>query len=56
MDGSRLIVPGEPERSLIYLRSQSTQPGVRMPPLLKNRADERYLELLARWIESLAEG
>jgi hypothetical protein len=55
MDDARLIVPGEPERSLIYLRSQSTQPGVRMPPLLKNRADEAYVELLRQWIESLAE-
>jgi uncharacterized repeat protein (TIGR03806 family) len=55
MDDARLIVPGEPERSLIYLRSQSTQPGVRMPPLLKNRMDESYVALLRRWIESLPE-
>lgn len=54
-DGAQLIVPGEPERSLIYLRSLSTQPGVRMPPLLRNRVDERYVELLGQWIESLAE-
>jgi uncharacterized repeat protein (TIGR03806 family) len=55
LDGAQLIVPGEPERSLIYLRSLSTQPGVRMPPLLRNRVDERYVELLGQWIESLAE-
>ncbi len=55
MDDFRLIVPGEPERSLIYLRSRSTEPGVRMPPLLKNRADGHYVELLGRWIESLAQ-
>jgi uncharacterized repeat protein (TIGR03806 family) len=54
-DGARLIVPGDPEHSLIYVRSRSAQPGVRMPPLLKNRVDERYVELLGRWIESLAE-
>jgi hypothetical protein len=53
-DGAQLIVPGEPERSLIYLRSLSTQPGVRMPPLLRNRVDDRYVALLGQWIESLA--
>lgn len=54
-DGAQLIVPGEPERSLIYTRSLSTQPGVRMPPLLRNRVDELYVELLGEWILSLAE-
>jgi uncharacterized repeat protein (TIGR03806 family) len=53
-EGMSLIVPGEPERSLIYLRSQSEQPGQRMPPLLRNRVDETYIELLRQWIESLA--
>lgn len=52
-DGVRLIVPGDPERSLIYLRSRSEQPNQRMPPLLRNRVDERYVELLREWIESL---
>jgi uncharacterized repeat protein (TIGR03806 family) len=54
-DGARLIVPGDPEHSLIYLRSRSTQPGMRMPPLLRNRVDDRYVELLGQWIESLAQ-
>jgi len=52
-DDVRLIVPGDAERSLIYLRSQSEQPNVRMPPLLRNRVDDRYVELLREWIESL---
>jgi uncharacterized repeat protein (TIGR03806 family) len=52
-DGVRLIVPGDPERSLIYLRSRSTEAGVRMPPLLKNRVDERYVERLGEWIASM---
>jgi uncharacterized repeat protein (TIGR03806 family) len=52
-DGVRLIVPGDPERSLIYLRSGSLEPSLRMPPLLKNRIDQRYVELLRAWIESL---
>ena len=52
-DGVRLIVPGDPEHSLIYLRSGSLEPSLRMPPLLKNRIDQRYVELLREWIESL---
>jgi uncharacterized repeat protein (TIGR03806 family) len=54
-DGVRLITPGEPEKSLIYLRSASAQPGVRMPPMLKNRVDERYVALLGEWITSLGQ-
>jgi uncharacterized repeat protein (TIGR03806 family) len=52
-DGMRLVVPGAPERSLIYVRSASAQPGERMPPMLRNRVDERYVELLGEWIRSL---
>ena len=52
-DDTRLIVPGDPERSLIYRRAASIEPGVRMPPLLRNRVDAAYVELLERWIESL---
>jgi uncharacterized repeat protein (TIGR03806 family) len=52
-DDVRLIVPGDPQRSFIYLRSQSDQPAMRMPPLLRNRVDDRYVELLRQWIESL---
>jgi uncharacterized repeat protein (TIGR03806 family) len=52
-DDVRLIVPGDAERSLIYLRSQSEAPDQRMPPLLRNRVDARYVELLREWIESL---
>lgn len=52
-DGMRLVTPGAPELSLIYVRSESAQRGVRMPPVLRNRVDERYLELLGDWIRSL---
>jgi uncharacterized repeat protein (TIGR03806 family) len=52
-DGMRLVVPGEPENSLIFVRSESAEPGVRMPPLLRSRSDERYVALLAEWIVGL---
>jgi uncharacterized repeat protein (TIGR03806 family) len=54
-DGVRLITPGDPEKSLIYLRSASAAPGLRMPPMLKNRVDESYVALLGEWITSLGQ-
>ena len=53
LGATRLIEPGDPERSLIYLRANTVQPGQRMPPLGRNRVDDAYLDLLASWITSL---
>jgi uncharacterized repeat protein (TIGR03806 family) len=54
-DGATLLVePGAPERSILYQRDASLVSGQRMPPLASHRRDELYLEVLARWIESLA--
>jgi uncharacterized repeat protein (TIGR03806 family) len=52
-DDLRLIVPGEPERSYLFLRGNSAAPGVRMPPILRNRIDEAYVSVLRDWILSL---
>jgi hypothetical protein len=52
-DDLRLILPQEPDRSYLYLRGNSTTPGVRMPPMLRNRVDETYVALLRDWILSL---
>lgn len=52
-DDLRLIYPGDPERSLLYRRVNSDSPGLRMPPLLRNRVDGAYAELLRTWILSL---
>ena len=53
LGATRLIEPGDPEHSLIYLRANTVQPGQRMPPLGRNRVDDAYLDLLASWIRSL---
>jgi uncharacterized repeat protein (TIGR03806 family) len=52
-DDLRLIYPGDPERSLLYRRVNSDRPGTRMPPMLRNRVDAAYAELLRTWILSL---
>jgi uncharacterized repeat protein (TIGR03806 family) len=50
---TRLIEPGAPELSLIYLRGDTAEAPMRMPPLGRNLVDDAYVELLGRWIASL---
>lgn len=50
---SQLITPGSPEDSFIYLRGDTTESALRMPPLGRNRVDPLYVDLLASWITSL---
>jgi hypothetical protein len=55
-DGERRIVfPGEPELSELYLRDDTMDPNRRMPPLGRSRTDRQYVALLEAWIEGLAE-
>lgn len=49
----RLITPGAPNDSFIYLRADTTDFSLRMPPLGRNQVDAAYVELLYRWITSL---
>jgi len=49
----RLIDPGHPEQSAIYIRASSEQPGVQMPPVAQYALAEDELALLASWIEEL---
>jgi len=52
-DDLRLVYPGEPDRSLILRRGNSAMAGMRMPPLLRNRIDDPYVDVLRRWILTL---
>jgi mono/diheme cytochrome c family protein len=53
IDGSRLIAPGQPEASIVYLRA-SSRASHGMPPLGSTLVDHDGVELLASWIESMA--
>ena len=44
------IVPGHPERSILYYRMQSRDPGAMMPELGRNLLDEAGSALVAEWI------
>jgi glucose/arabinose dehydrogenase len=50
--GARLVVPGDPERSVLYLRLVRTD-ALRMPPTAVNDDPPPVLDPLAAWIRSL---
>lgn len=50
---ARLVAPGAPERSLLYVRVARTGPG-RMPPLASSVVDATAVQLLGEWIRSLS--
>jgi hypothetical protein len=54
--GEAAIWPGEPARSALFNRSNTTDPNEQMPPVGRNRVDARYVELMGRWIETLGQG
>ncbi len=47
---SAVIKPGHPEQSVLYLRMNSVEEGVAMPPLAKKKLDQKALDLLMEWI------
>ncbi|WP_274627487.1 SO2930 family diheme c-type cytochrome [Arvimicrobium flavum] len=47
------IAPGEPERSILLYRVESTEAGVMMPELGRHLADPDAVALLSAWISSL---
>jgi uncharacterized repeat protein (TIGR03806 family) len=55
IEDAAVIVPGDPERSVLFLRDSDTDPNRRMPPLGSRVPDDQYLALLEQWILSLAE-
>lgn len=53
-DSSRIVAPGAPEQSALLHRMRSRRPASQMPPLGTVLADETSIQLVRRWIESLA--
>lgn len=51
--GEAILVEGEPDKSILYLRANSLQPGVAMPPLAKNRVHDEGVALIEEWIRQL---
>lgn len=47
------IVPGKPEKSILYYRMASTDPGVMMPELGRSVVHEEGLALIREWIREM---
>ncbi|MCY1346299.1 hypothetical protein D9M69_323820 [compost metagenome] len=56
--GDRLvdIHPGQPDRSVLIYRMDSSDPSVMMPELGRSVAHREGVDLLVRWIASLDGG
>ena len=55
IDGAKAVIPGDPERSMLWIRLRRP-PGdpMRMPPACASRETPPVLPLLERWIKGLA--
>ncbi|MEL6696853.1 MAG: PQQ-dependent sugar dehydrogenase [Bacteroidota bacterium] len=49
----RVIVPGDPEHSILYQRIKAVHDPMAMPPLAKNKIDEEGVNLIYDWIMSM---
>ena len=52
IDNPRIIKPNDIWRSILYMRTDTTE-AFKMPPLARNTIDEQGMNLLRQWIESL---
>lgn len=48
-----LVVPGSHDQSILLSRMQSSAPDWQMPPLGRNKIDDRAVTLITEWIKSL---
>jgi len=53
VSGAKLLVPGDPSSSLVYLRADSTAPEERMPPAGTVLVHSDGVDVIADWISGL---
>jgi uncharacterized repeat protein (TIGR03806 family) len=51
--GVKVVAPGAPERSMVYLRMKRRQDVFNMPPLASHEADPVAVEVVRDWIKGL---
>ena len=56
IDEPYVLSPGKPASSLLYVRMNSLEEGVAMPPLAKHKLDTEAIGLLEKWIVELGDG
>jgi hypothetical protein len=55
IDGPKLNVPGDPDKSMLYLRMKRRQDAFNMPPLASHVADPAAVAVVAAWIQNLSQ-
>ena len=53
IENAKLLAPGDPARSVIAIRAGSTEGGIAMPPIGKNRVDIDAVAVIEEYIASL---
>ncbi len=53
LSSPKVVDPGNPENSILYIRDGSEDSDDAMPPLGRALADDEYMEVLKQWINSL---
>jgi uncharacterized repeat protein (TIGR03806 family) len=53
ISGARVVAPQDLAKSLLYVRANSVEPSIKMPPLARNTIDSNAVSMLADWISSL---
>ena len=53
IEGAKIIVEGEPEKSILYLRIAALNSGMAMPPLAKSKLDTTAVSLVYDWIYAM---
>lgn len=51
--GERILVSGDASKSILYHRTNSADPRIMMPPISKNKVDEKAAKLIEDWINKL---
>ncbi len=55
IDDAKVIFPGNPQKSILYTRTNQANTLDAMPPLAKSLVDEEAVMLIEQWINSLEE-
>jgi len=53
VDNAHIVTPDDIWRSILYLRADSTNQTIKMPPLARNLVDTNAMAVIAAWINSL---
>lgn len=51
--GEKILVSGDASKSILYHRTNSTDPSIMMPPISKNKVDAKAAKLIEDWINQM---